>query len=250
MRLAPIDNIAPSLLDFSLSSDVKKMAPGTQVQATGTDFETTANVPNWGVATLLYVSSNGASTITPGTIINLDKNFRISATAASEANTGRPVYVTLTNFQIGSTTEQYGWVMRQGICPVQYSVAATAGNVYGGSAGKATPTAAAGVQILNARCLIAAGSTFTRNGTTRTGSSKVRLPGMGGIYVGIAISGTGIPALSVVSSIDPNGVDVVIGSAIGVPVNATATGVVTVTFTHTGYGICQVDSPSFQTQIT
>ena len=250
MRLAPISLLGPKLLDFSASDDVKEMALGTQIEAAGTDYDTTANVPNWGAATLLYVSSTAAAAIIPGTLVVLDKNFRIAATAASEANTGRPVYVALTNFAIGSTTEQYGWVLRQGIAPVVYSVAATAGNVYGGTAGKATPTAAAGIQILNARCIIAAAGSFTRNGTTRTGSSRVRLPNVAGVFVGQAISGTGIPASSVVSSIDSNGTDVIIGSAIGTPVTATATGTVTVTFTHTGYGICQVDNATFQSQIT
>jgi hypothetical protein len=250
MRLAPIDVLGPKLLDFSTSSDVKNFGLGTPIQAAGTDYDTTSNVANWGVAELVYVSSVGAAAIIPGTLVVLDKNFRITATAASEANTGRPVYVVLTAFQIGSTTEQYGWVLRKGICPIKYAVAATVGAVYGGTAGLATPTAAAGVQILNARCLIAAVSTFTRSGKTQTGSSRVRFSNVGGMYVGQAISGTGIPASSVISAIDSNGTDVIIGSAIGTPVAATGTASVTVTLTNTGYGICQVDSPTFQSQIT
>lgn len=114
----------------------------------------------------------------------------------------------------------------------------------------ATPTAAAGVQILNARCLIAAAATFTRQGTTRSGSSRVRFGNVGGMFVGQAISGTGIPASSVISAIDSDGTSVIIGSAVGTPVNATASGTVTVTMTNTGFGICQVDSPTFQSQIT
>lgn len=250
MRLAPTNSLVGSLLDFGVSSDVKEMALGTMVEASGTDYDTTANVANWGEAELVYVSTVAAAVIIPGTLCVMDKNFRIAATAASEANTGRPVVVALTNFAIGSTTEQYGWVLRAGICPVKYAVAATTGAVYGGTSGQATPTAAAGVQILNARCLIAAVSTFTRSGTTRNGSSEVKFPNVAGMYVGQAISGTGIPASSVISSIDPGGTRVIIGSAIGTPVTATATGTVTVTMTNTGYGICQVDRPTFQSQIT
>jgi hypothetical protein len=251
MRLAPINAITGALLDFSTSSDVKEWALGTPLAAVGTDYDTTSNVANWGEADLLYVSSVAAAAILPGTLVVLDKNFRIAATAASEANTGRPVFVALTAFQIGSTTEQYGWVLRRGICPVAYSVAATTGNMYGGTAGEATPTAAAGVQILNARCLIAAVSTFTRSVLTRTGSSTIKnLSSVAGIYVGQAISGTGIPASSVVSAIDPNGTWLTIGSAVGTPVNATASGGITATFTNTGYGICEVNFPTFQSQIT
>lgn len=250
MRLAPIDAAVQRLLDFSTSSDVPLLRVGTMMNATGTDFDTTANVSNWGAAEIMSVSSNGAAAIPPGSLVIIDKNFRISLTAASQANKGSPVYVTLTNFQVGSVTEQYGWVLRSGICPVAYSVAATVGNVYGGTAGKATPTAAAGVQILNAICLTAAIATFTRNMVTRNGSSLVKMGNLGGVFVGQAVSGTGIPASSVVSAMNPDGTSFIIGSAVGVPVSATATGNAVATFTNTNFGIVQMDRPTFQSQIT
>lgn len=252
MRLAPIDLVAPRLLDFSTSDDVPEMGRGAIIAAVGTDFDTTANVANWGECELMYVSSNGAAVINPGTVVLIDKNFRISATAvaATEANKGKPIFIALTNFAIGSTTEQYGWVLRSGICPVQFSVAATTGPAYFGTAGKLTPTAAIGAQVINAATLIAAASTFTRSGLTKSGSSKVKFGNVAGMYVGQAISGTGIPASSVISAIDSDGTSVYIGSAIGTLVTATATGTVTVTLTNTGYGIVQLDRPAGQTQIT
>ena len=251
MRLAPIDMLSPRLMDFSVSDDVQELRPGSIVVANGTDFDYTANVSNWGLCDLIYVSNNSVA-ILPGTLCSLDKNFRILATAAAAtvANTGAPIVVALTNFAVGSTTEQYGWVLRRGICPVRYGVAATAGRLFASTAGLATPTAAAGVQILNAVCLIAAAATFTRSGTTRNGSSRVRVASVAGMFVGQAISGTGIPASSVISSIDSSGTDVIIGSAVGTPVTATATGTVTVTMTNTGFGICQMGFPLFQGQIT
>ena len=252
MRLAPIDILGPKLLDFNGSDSVQEMATGTACSAQGTSYDTTANVANWGVAELVYVSSVAAAAIIPGTLVLMDKNFRISATAvaATEANQGKTLYVALTNFAIGNVTEQYGWVLRSGICPVVYSVAATTGRMFLGTAGAATPTAAAGSQILNAQCLIAGASTFTRSGTTRSGQSRVKFANVGGMFVGQAISGTGIPASSVISAIDTDGTSVYIGSAIGTLVNATASGTVTVTMTNTGYGICQLDRPVEQGQIT
>lgn len=251
MRLAPINVTGPRLLDFSVSDDVQRMALGTTIEATGTDYDTTANVANWGLAELVMVA-NVSVAILPGTICVIDKNFRVvaSAAAATEANTGKPLYVAITNFAAGSTTPQYGWVMRRGIAPVRTSVAATAGRVFAGTAGTITPTAAAGVQILNMQCLIAGASTFTRSGKTRTGSSRVEFSNVGGMYVGQAISGTGIPASSVISSIDPDGTGVSIGSAVGTLVTATASATVTCTLTNTGFGICQFDAPFFQGQIT
>lgn len=251
MRLAPLSNVGPRLLDFSVSDSVQKMALGTPMDAVGTDYDTTANVANWGVAKLIYVV-NSSVAILPGTLCVLDKNFRVVATAAAatEANSGKPVYVAVTHFSAGSAETQYGWVLRSGIAPVRYSVAATVGAVYAGTAGVATPTAAAGAQILNARCLIAATSTFTRSGKTVVGSSIVEFSNVAGMFVGQAISGTGIPASSVISAIDPDGRSVVIGSAVGTPVAATAAGSVTVTLTNTGFGICNLSEPFIQGQIT
>lgn len=251
MRLAPVNYTGPRLLDFSVSDEVQRVALGTIVEATGTDYDTTSNVANWGLAELVMVA-NASVAILPGTVVVIDKNFRVvaSAAAASEANTGKPLYVAVTNFAVGSTTVQYGWVMRKGVAPVRTSVAATAGRVFAGSAGTITPTAAAGVQINNMQCLIAGASTFTRSGKTRTGSSEVKFSNVGGMYVGQAISGTGIPSSSVISSIDPDGNTVNVGSAVGTLVVATASATVTCTMTNTGFGICQFDAPFFQGQIT
>lgn len=257
MRLTSTDLAISRLLNFGQSSNAQNnpgigylMQPGMQMDAVGTMFDTTANVPNWGAAEVIACSSVQAAAIQPGILVTMDKNFRISTTLASMANKGQQVYVTLTDFQIGSTVEQYGWVLRAGIAPVQYSVAATVGPVYGGTAGKATPTPAAGVQILNMQCLIAAVSTFTRIGVTQNLSTKIKVGNDGGLYPGLAVSGTGIPGASVISSIDQTGTSYVLGSAVDVPVAATATGSPILTYTHTGYGICQFDKPTFQSQIT
>lgn len=251
MRLAPIDGVITRLLDFGQSYDNPLMSLGMLIGATGTMYDTTANVANWGFCELMSVSSIQAAAITPGTLCHIDKNFRIAPTAAaaSELGLGQNVVVALTNFGIGNVTEQYGWALVSGVCPVQYSVAATVGKVYMGTAGKATPSQSAGIQLLNAVCTVAAVSTFTRTGKTLSGSSIVKFANTGGMYVGQTISGTGIPASSVISSLLPDGTSALIGSAIGTLVTATATGSVTVTLTNTNYGICQLSRPFVQGQI-
>lgn len=249
MRLAPVDLMGPRLLNFDNSDSEQRMAVGTPLTAAATDFSTTANVGNWGTCELVYTRYASSTVINPGRILALDKNFTILDNP-NTANTGRRVYVALSRFTAGDVNVQYGWVLRSGICPVQYGTAATVGPVYFAAAGTATPTLQAGKQILNANCLIAAVSTFTKTVQTRNGSSQVGMPNMAGVYVGQAISGTGIPASSVVSSIDPGGRFVVIGSAIGTPVTATASGSVTGTFTNTGYGIVEIDRGFVQGNIT
>jgi len=258
MRLAPIGAVGPKLLAFDTSYDATDVYSqgfqlGTPLNATGTSYETTTGVANWGEAELIWVE-NASVAITPGTVVVMDKNFRVLATAAaaSQINTAQPIYIALTNFAVGSTTPQRGWVLRKGICPVQFSVAATTGAVYAGTAGKLTPTAANGAQLLNARTLIAAATTFTRSGSTQSGSSRVVFSNTNGMYIGQAISNAAnshIPASSVISAMDPDGRTITIGSAIGTAVNATATGQVTCTMTNTGYGIVQIENGCcFQTQ--
>ena len=44
MRLAPMSNLGPKLLNFSTSDSVQEMALGSVLEAAGTDYDTTANV--------------------------------------------------------------------------------------------------------------------------------------------------------------------------------------------------------------
>lgn len=249
MRLAPL-NVTGVLLDFGNSTDAAKYVVGAKLQAVPTDgLDTTANVPNWGQCELVYVRYTSATVLLPGRLVTISQTHAL-VDLANTAGLGYSVYVTLTRFTDGSTTPQYGWVMASGICPMQFAVAATAGSVYIGGAGQATPTAAAGKQLLGARCAIAATGSFTRTVKTKNGSSSVQIARVTGLYVGMAVSGTGIPASSVISSIDPSGTSFLIGSAVGTLVTATASGSVTGTFTHTGYGIVQFGSMIAQGQIT
>ena len=152
MRLAPITALSGSLLDFSGSDDYpttgftttfSPYSPGAFLQAAPTDgIDTGSNVPNWGMCELMYVLNTGVA-VPSGTLVTIDKDFTITA-AASTANLGRSLAVALTNFSAGSTTRQGGWVMMAGVAPVTFSVAATVGAVFLGTAGNATPTAAAG----------------------------------------------------------------------------------------------------------
>lgn len=253
MRLAPIGALTGALLDFSTSVDVpttgysggatSKFTPGAIIQAAPTDgVDTGTNVPNWGLCELVW-ALNASTAIIPGNLVAIDKDFNIVVNPVT-AGTGRPVYVALTNFAAGSTTRQGGWIMRAGIAPVTYSVAATAGIVYQGTAGNATPTQANGLQILNARCLIAAASAFTRAGcSTQNGGFFLKMPRVNGCFIGQTVSGTGIPASTEISSIDPGGLGVTINNAM------TATGTITATFTPTGYGIVQLDRAFVQGQV-
>lgn len=259
MRLiATSGTLTGSLLDFSGSDDYpttgwtqggsSPIQFGAQIEAVGdAGLITTSNVANWGACELVYARNNSTA-IVPGTLVHLDKDFNISAVPNTGA-TGRPIYVTLTNFAVGSTTPQGGWVLRSGICPVVYAVAATTGAMYiSASAGQATPTNPTGTkQISNGTCLIAAASTFTRSVTATNGSKQFRVSTTAGIYIGQAISSAGntpVAAASTVASIDPSGMFINLNNA------AVASGTATATFTNTGFGICHMDRASMMTAVT
>jgi hypothetical protein len=249
MRLAPTTLLTGSLIDFSASEDYTSstsgwagIAPGTVINAAPTDaIDTTAGVPNWIGSEVVFAVNTSSSTFGVGRWVHLDKNGAILDMPAT-SGTGRPVYVCITAFSAGNTTTQGGWLMRSGICPALFSVAATAGLVYRGTAGNATPTQAAGAQILNATTLIAAATTFTRSVTTQTGSAILRMGRTNGLFPGQAITATGTSGLTV-SAVNPDGTSITMSG------NATATNTVTATFTPTGFGIVHIDRPFVQGQI-
>ena len=260
MRLTPISGPLVGVpLDFSTSENLpnpltsantdlsssSQYVLGGILLANPTDgFVTTASVPNWMGSELLYVRSTSASAIRPGRLVTIDKDFTITD-LANTANQGVHFYVTLTDFAVGSTIPQGGWVMRSGIAPVQYAVAATAGKVYVGGAGQATPTAAAGKQLLGMSCLIAASGSFTRTVRATNGSKLVEVSSTAGMYIGMAVStpsNTPIPASSTIDWIAPDGRSFRTNNA------AVATASATGTFTHTNFGICHFDRPVLESE--
>lgn len=236
MRFAP-QNLTADVIGSFPGDTVQTMALGTRVRANSNDYHATAGVLNGGGGDFLYVKAG--ATLVPGTLVVVDKDWVATACPVT-ANTGRPAFVAISHFD---TTNAYGWVMSAGICPIKTSVAATVGAVFVGTAGLVSPTAAAGKALLGATCLVAASATFTRTGRTTKGSKRIEVADIGGLYVGLVPSGTGIAA-GTIESIDPG------GNGFNNSAVATASGTVTVTFTHTGFGIYHIESPHVQGQIT
>ena len=238
MNLSPIAAVAGKLLNFFAADDVAKHQLGTRFDVVDSDYLALANVGNFGGGEFAYV--RGAANFATGRLVHLDKDHNILDVPVT-ANTGRPVFVTVSSF---SAASPFGWVARSGTVPVQFAVAATAGPVFAGTAGVATPTAAAGRQILNATTLVGSAAAFTRAGRTRTGLALVEVGNVAGLFPGIAVSGTGIPGGATIASIDPSNATIRLSAA------ATASGNPTLTFTHTGFGIVHLEQAFVQGQIT
>lgn len=213
---------------------VKQLALGHLVDAVD---------PYFGAGRLQYVQCQQTASILTGTLVQADINGIITPLPVT-GNTGAPFGVVVQDF-IGSSVAAptYGWMLVYGTVPVLYSVAATTGAMFGGTAGTASPTAAAGRQLLNATCIGAATTAITKNGNTTNASKIVQLTNIDGLFVGMAVSGAGIPGGATIAAI--NTLNQIVLSA-----NCTATGIVTVTFTYTGYGLCKLANPFVQGQIT
>ena len=110
----------------------------------------------------------------------------------------------------------------------------------------------AGKQLVNVRNRLAATATLTKTVNTLNGSGVLMCPqGYDGLFVGIALSGTGIPASALAAALDPDGKRITMGSAIGTfDKTATATGSITLTGTYTGFGCGMINNPFSQGAIT
>lgn len=211
-------------------------------------LEVEAFDPWWGFGKFRYVKSNDA--ILKGSLVCLGTAPTFLATLTpSTANLGQPVYVAMAPMATGT----YGWV--QSVGNAVYAMGATAAaNAAVGvhtAAGSLSGTIVAGKGIIGVHHYKAPAATLTVTANTVNGTGVLTTNGYDGFFVGMALSGTGIPASTVVAKLDPDGRTIYTGSAIGTlgDKNSTATGTITLTGTYTGYGMGYLSRPH-GTQIT
>lgn len=205
--------------------------------------------PFYGGQELIYLAIPTSTALNVGHAVTWDVNNRIVA-LPNTANQGVPVAFALNAVASDAANIQYGWFVIEGqtLAWSNASVAAAAaiGIVAAGQLGANS----AGKQILNARVAAAATTTVVKtNVSTRSGSTILKSPnGTDGWFVGIALSGTGIAASTVVTAIDPDNFTVTMNNA------ATATGAVTVTGTRNDatnfFNLITIDRPLAQGAIT
>jgi len=206
--------------------------------------------PYWGAGVFIYVKSD--DTIIKGSVCTFD----VSASGELEAilvpntpNLGVPVGVAMAPMAAGV----YGWLQLTGVAVYKTGSTVAAAAAIGITAAGVLGTNAAGKQILGVRNLRSATATVSFTNTqTFSGLGKLYRPaGYDGAFLGMALSGTGIPASTFVAGLDPDGKTILMGSAIGTfDKTATATGIVTVTGTYTGYGAGFLAKPNSQGAIS
>lgn len=192
----------------------------------------------------------GVASTVAGSLVTYDHLFQTTLDAAT-ANFSAPKAVAMAPTLAG----QYGWYQVSGTALVANNATAVAGNAFAKASGQIGSAAVAGTQIMGARIAVANGTTFTKVGTTKNGSTQLWVPNFDGLFVGLPVSGTGIAGGSVIAAGVDGGPNASNTNAAGMGFvnlnNAmTADGTVTVTFTRTNFSLVQMNRPSGQGQIT
>jgi len=200
--------------------------------------------PFWGGGEFMYIKSNDA--ILKGSLVSWDGSF-VGTLLPNTANQGFSFGVAMAPMAAGT----YGWIQVSGRAVYKTGSTVAAGTAIGITAAGICGTLAAGKQLCGVRNVVSATGTVTVSGQTKTGSSAISTGGYDGFCLGLAVTGTGVPASSVVAALDRDGRTIYIGSAIGtIDKLATASAVVTITGTFTGLGVGMINHPFAQGAIT
>lgn len=208
-----------------------------------------AHDPIHGFGEFIYLQ--GVASCVAGSLVS----FNWSATAANNFQaTLDPATANLSipkAFAMGAhVAGTYGWFQIRGAAIAANNGTAAVGNAFAKATGQIGSAAVAGTQVLNTQIAVANGSTFTKaNCRTQNGSTTVIVPNLDGLFIGVAVSGTGIPGGATVAA-GQNGQPFSGNNAIVLSAAATADGSVTLTFTRTNFSVVMTHIPIGQGQIT
>lgn len=203
--------------------------------------------PYWGYGVFQYIKSNDAILKGSCVIVGTMPTF-LGTLMPSTINLAQPVGFAMAPIPSGS----YGWIQLVGFTVYKTNATVAADVAIGISASAGIlGTLVTGKGLLGIHNVKSATATTTVTAGTTNGTGIVTTGGYDGFFIGMALSGTGIPASTVVAKLDPDGRTIYTGSAIGTlgDKNSTATGSITLTGTYTGFGAGYVQYPT-GTQIT
>lgn len=201
---------------------------------------TTFQDPYYGLQEMVYAQAAAAQEC--GSVVYFATGWQ-ATDIPNTANLGRPVAVAKAAMASGT----YGWYITKGVAPWSATASVAAGTAFGITGAGQVGANTAGKQILGAVVQIAGTGTFTKVGTTNTGAQtkrRLQLPNVDGLFVGLAVSGTGIAGGSTISAIDPS------GNFVTLSADMTAAGTVTITFTYTNFLVVYSQDPFTQGAIT
>jgi len=205
----------------------------------------TAVDPFWGAGEFMYIKSTDA--ILKGSIVMWDESYN-GVLLPSAVTQGFPWGVAMAPMASGV----FGWIQLRGRAVYKTNATVAADGVLAIAAAGILGATATGKQVLGVRNRISATGTKTVTAQTVINSGVLYTAGYDGFFLGMALSGTGIPASTVVAALDPDGKRIYTGSAIATTgdKNSTATGSITLTGTYTGFGSGVLNNPSCMQIVT
>lgn len=233
-------------LDIAGNQAINDWFTPDTVQRFGLNMEMEAYDPFWGYGAFVY--GKAAAALVKGNVVVQQTTLGSYDKVPNTANLGQNILVAMNSMAIAT----FGWFIKSGLAVYATNATVAANAAIGIAAAGVLGTNAAGKQILSCTNLKSATATQAlTNVLTTNGSSTLVTSGFDGLFVGMALSGTGIPAASLVAKLDPDGRTVYMGSAIGtIDKLATASGSITLTGTYTGYGLGMLDGAFAQGAIT
>ena len=197
--------------------------------------------PYWGSGTFVYGKAGAA--ITAIGRLSMPDQAMLFGDVPNTVGTGFPVFINIYPMAIG----EFGWFQAAGNMIMQAASAVAADAVFGVAAAGQAGAIANGKQILGARCRLPVTTTVAKTNCIVAPGGRLKdivVPGIEGWFHGVTLSGTGIPASSTVTAINPSRHVVTMSG------DATAAGQnVTVTATYTGFIVAFCNNPHVQGQV-
>lgn len=224
--------------DWFVPDTVQRHALGTIVFA---------NDNYWGAGKFMYIKS--ADAILKGSIVMWDELYN-GALLPSTVTQGFSWGVAMAPMASGT----YGWIQLEGRAVYKTNATVAADGILAIAAAGILGATATGKQVLGIRNRVTAAGTTVLSAQTYAGSNVLYCPqGYDGWFLGMTMTGTGINAsTTVIAALDPDGKRVYVGTAIGTATgrNSTATALVSVTGTYTGFGSGVLNNPSCMVPVT
>lgn len=204
--------------------------------------------PYWGGGEAIYLAIPTSVAFKVGEVVTYGTANYQAVDIANTANQAVGVAFAMNANASNASQVQYGWFQITGQVLALSTASVAAGAAIGITAAGKLGANSAGKQIQNAMVTAPATSTVVKANTQVTASSPIIRPTTtDGWFVGMAVSGTGIPASTTVTAVDT-------ARGVTMSANATATGSVSVTGTYNDgtnfWNVVTVNGPSAQGAIT
>ncbi len=179
----------------------------------------------WGGCSAIYLQMPLNTELKVGTALAFDvETSFVASLMPAEANLGKAAALSA-NAVESSSTPQYGWAVTSGQFPLWSDASIAANTGIGVVAPGQGGALEAGFGFVSCRVTQPATTTITKfNTRTRLNSPIITVNNTDGWFVGLPVTGTGIPALAYITHLFPNGMDVQLSASCTVDGNTSAIG--------------------------